>query len=74
MADAKKASGDEAAGSGIQCEEDLQRMIEQEAWYESDDDQRLETDADETEPDQSFYYSEVIMQMAGGCNYESLID
>lgn len=50
---AEKESGNAAAG--IQSEEDLQRMIEQEAWYDSDDEtstRRLETDS-ETDPDPS---------------------
>ena len=55
----------ESAAAGIQSEEDLQRMIDQEAWYDSDDEastQRLETDAaddDDTEPDTSLYCTEV---------------
>ena len=48
--------------AGIQSEEDLQRMIEEEAWYDSDDEastRRLETDS-EADPDPSLYCSEVL--------------
>ena len=51
---AAKESG--SAAAGIQSEEDLQRVIDQEAWYDSDDEtstRRLETDAD-ADPDPSF--------------------
>ncbi len=55
MAEKESESGGAAAASGIQSEEDLQRMIEQEAWYDSDDEtstpRRLEADsAEDDEP------------------------
>jgi hypothetical protein len=61
MAEKESESG-AAAASGIQSEEDLQRMIEQEAWYDSDDEtstpRRLEADsAEDDEP--SLYCNEV---------------
>ena len=68
MADSKKVSGDEAANSGIQSEEDLQRMIEEEAWYDSDDEastRRLETDSEAADPDPSLYCSEVMRRHVG---------
>ena len=57
---AEKESGS-ASAAGIQSEEDLQRMIDQEAWYDSDDEagtRRLETDSD-PDPDPNSYCSEV---------------
>ena len=53
---AEKESG--SAAAGIQSEEDLQRMIEQEAWYDSDNEastRRLEADSD-NDPDPSLSY------------------
>ena len=50
------AKESESAAAGIQSEEDLQRVIDQEAWYDSDDEtstRRLETDAD-ADPDLNF--------------------
>ena len=57
---AEKESGS-ASAAGIQSEEDLQRMIDQEAWYDSDDEasaRRVETDS-EADPDPNSYCSEV---------------
>ena len=62
---AEKESESGAAAAGIQSEEDLQRMIEQEAWYDSDDEaastppRRLEADSAEEESDPSLYCNEV---------------
>ena len=57
---ASKESG--SAAAGIQSEEDLQRMIDQEAWYDSDDEastQRLETDAADDDDTERLYCTEV---------------
>ena len=50
-----------ATAGGIQSEEDLQQMIEQEAWYDSDSDDEVSTRTVETdsESDPSYYRSEV---------------
>lgn len=61
---AEKESESGRAATGIQSEEDLQRMIEQEAWYDSDDEttstpRRLEADSAESESDPSLYCNEV---------------
>ena len=68
----EKESG--SAAAGIQSEEDLQRMIEQEEWYDSDDEtstRRLEADS-ESDPDPSLYCNKVRRNYT--TNYVMIVD